>query len=365
MMYLQRLNGSIHTRNFLIRRATTADKTTIGKIWRLNTAELGGVQFAGLNKTIAAGTVNVAVLDGVIVGFIEYYARQDNWNTVYHVAVHPHYRRFGIGKQLIYSVPCPIRLKVTQDNTSAITFYESLHFIRTISEKTRGGTNLYVYELRVLFIQCAGNNRKFPAICHAVGIGYGSRHDDQIRGYPTMIDINWRSYDWNEYKTVIRQHHPIMAMVADYETPDKRNLMLKQVTQLKNLGVLRVMVCPKFDGAISHIPDGCIVAVSLQSSYAGFEPNIRELTGRRVHLLGGSPNRQKEWIKKVAGVGGVVVSVDGNTHTRANGKYQDQRGAWVKSELHTPYYALVETSANNIARALQHTATHKQLPLAI
>jgi hypothetical protein len=224
------------------------------------------------------------------------------------------------------------------------------------------GRDLFTYELSVLFIQCAGNNRKFPDLCQRAGIGYGSRHDDQIRGYPTMLDINWRSYDWNEYRQIIRQHMPIMAMVADYENKDQYHQMMKQVHQLKHIGVLRVLVCPKFDGALFDIPDDCIVAISVPSSYAGYLPPLNELNGRGVHLLGGSPHAQRDLYLKLQGVGAIVVSMDGNSHTRTSGMMW-QHGQWKATQNHVPLYDMFETSARNIAAMMQSLNGFKQLPL--
>jgi GNAT superfamily N-acetyltransferase len=353
--------ATLQTRAFHVRNATLDDKQAIGAIWRKHTHELGGVQYAGLNRNIAAGTVHVAIADNQIVGFVDFYARKDNWNTVYHIATDSRYSGLGIGAALLWSVPCPIRLKVTADNANAIRFYEHHHMKRTITETLASGRVLHTYELRTWFIQCAGNNRLFPALCKNAGIGYGSRHDDQIRGFPHMIDINWRGYDWQEYLSIIKQHKPIIAMVADYLAPEQKYTMLKQVHQLWQY-VLRVMVCPKFDTAIVDIPDDCIIAVSVPSKYAGYIPPLHQLRGKRVHLLGGSPVKQREYALKIAGQGGIVVSMDGNSHTSHDGRVWDT-GRWMHPRNGTPYYDLVARSAKNIATEMQRILEHKQLSL--
>lgn len=335
-----------------IRKATIGDKDKIAAIWRKNTSQLGGVQMAGLKRAIESGLCHVAEENGEILGFVEYYARKDGWQTIYHIATSEAARNQGVGAALLWSVPCPIRLKVTVDNESAIRFYEHHHMQRAAEETTKKGTRLYVYELRTLFIQVAGNNTKWPALCRESGIAYGSRHDDKIRAWPAMIDINWKKYDWNCYLTILAQHKPLMAMVADYEAPAQKELMLKQVQDLRDLGILRIMVCPKFDGAIADIPSDCIVAVSVPSKYAGYIPPMQQLKGKKVHLLGGSPVKQREYLLKINGAGAYVVSADGNSHTSADGRLW-KHGRWQFPRNGTPYYALVKDSAVNIASMFQ------------
>ncbi len=354
---------NLKDRRFFIRLATLDDKADIVKIWRADTDMLGGVQFAALNRNIANNTVHVAIADDRIIGFVDYYARQDSWQTIYHIAVDADYRGLRVGAMLLYSVPCPIRLKVTGDNQKAIAFYEHNHLTKTKTEYTKSGRSLYTYELNTLFIQCAGGNPRYPAICKNVGIAYGSRHDGTIYDYPVMIDINWRDYDWSKYMAIIKHHKPIMAMVADYESKDQYWQMRKQVHQLKYNGILRVMVCPKFDGALDDIPDDCIIALSIPSSYAGYLPDFSKLTGRRVHLLGGSVVKQRAIIKKLRGHGAIVVSVDGNGHTKTTNMMWGG-GKWQKNNNHVPFFEMVEHSAKTIAKTLNTSAQYRQLKLA-
>lgn len=332
----------------MIRKSRIDDKDAIAKIWRKNTSMLGGVQMAALKRSIENGCCHVAEIENKVVGFVEFYTRKDGGNTIYHIATDEQFQKRGIGAALLFSVPCPIRLRVTSDNEKAIRFYEHYNMIRTGEETSRTGRRLFVYELRTLFIQVAGNNVKFPEICRQAGIGYGSRHDDQIRSFPTMIDINWKKYDWSQYLEILKTHKPIMAMVADYESPTQKEIMLEQVQDLRELGILRIMVCPKFDGAIADIPDGCIIAVSVPSKYAGFIPNFKELKGKKIHLLGGSPVKQRDYFLKLNAIAS-VISVDGNSHTSGDGRLW-LNGRWQFLKNKTPYYDLVSTSAKNIAK---------------
>lgn len=337
----------------VIRKATTEDKDTIIKLWRANETMLGKPQHPALNSKIAEGTCHVAELNGDIVGFVLYNARKrDSGSTIYYIATSEAARNQGVGAALLWSVPCPIRLKVTADNASAIKFYEHHHMKRVSEETSRTGRLLYVYELKTLFIQVAGNNYDFPALCRNAGIAYGSRHDDKIRAWPAMIDINWNKYEWTKYLNILKTYKPLMAMVADYERPEQKDTMLKQVQDLRDLGILRIMVCPKFSEAIADIPSDCVIAVSVPSEYAGYMPPLEQLKNKRLHLLGGSPVAQRDCLLKVVGAGAIVISADGNSHTANTGGVW-QNGKWNFPKNGTPYHDLIQVSAVNISKMFQ------------
>lgn len=166
-------------------------------------------------------------------------------------------------------------------------------------------------------IYCAGGNKRFAQIAIDEGFKYGTRHDYKPYWQPFMVDINWKAYNWNDYLSKIAEWQPAMAMVPDYERPEQRGSMAARAMQLVALGVDRVMVCPKFVGAVYDIPEWCVIAVSVPSTYAGFLPAISELRGRKVHLLGGSPRSQIDLIRYYRGHAVEVVSLDCNMHQKS------------------------------------------------
>jgi ribosomal protein S18 acetylase RimI-like enzyme len=261
----------------------------------------------------------VAELDGDVVGFVRWNATRHGanagHNVVYDLAVTREAQGRGVGRALLYAVPCPIRLKCTADNERANRFYVGAGM--TFGGQEDGKRPLNVYDLRILSILCQGRNKAFPAVARASGWAYGTRHDYAPSAWPFMVDIAWREYDWNDYMDKICRWHPVQAMCADYERPSQRQTLYRQIRDLRAAGVLRVKVCPKFDGAVAHIPSWCVVAVSVPSQYAGFLPDLNEVRGRHVHLLGGTPAAQIELISKIAGHGGRVISLDGNSHESA------------------------------------------------
>lgn len=214
------------------------------------------------------------------------------------------------------------------------------------------------------YVLCMGGNKNAPIIAKESGWEYGSRHDYKIYADSVyMLDIKWKDYDWPKYIEKVKRYRPEIAMVADYESPSQRRLLYQQIRELKPL-VSRVMVCPKFIGAIRHIPSFCVIAVSVMSDYAGFEPPIEELVGRKIHLLGGSFNRQADLIRKYNAVG-QVVSLDTASHVSAanHGRYFD-RGKWMQSRKKDwPNEKLATLSGQNLKRWFDTIAQDKQLPL--
>lgn len=298
-----------------IRHATPEDIADCQQITRLPGVRdyLPFVMRAQLADAAGRGSLLVAEdADGVVVGFVHYRTRRDGWSVVYDLAVNPAAQGQGVGRALLYAVPAPVRLKCTADNP-ANRFYANAGMTLAASETAKSGRALNVYEAQRWTILVKGRNVRLPEIARRGGMAYGVRNDYRPDAWPFMLDIEWKDYDWPEYMAMVRRFHPVMAMAADYTVPGQRALMLAQVADLRAAGVLRVLACPKFAGAVADIPDDCIVAVSVKSGYAGYEPAPKELAGRRVHLLGGSVEDQLRCIDKYHAA--TVGSTDGNMFT--------------------------------------------------
>lgn len=341
-----------------IRYANSFDVDRILEIARQYRDELGYVHPAALREHIKARSVLVVEWYGNVWGFVEYHARRDGWSVVYHIAVDKHMTNRGLGRNLLYAVPTPFRLKVTQDNVVANMFYRGagMHFVGVETGKKR---NLNVYEMKVLCVLVFGNGKDdfFPRAARASGMAYGVRHCEQARAWPYMLDIDWRNYDWNDYLHKVARWSPVQATVADYEHRDQRKQLYRQIRDLRALGVLRIMVCPKFPGAISHIPTWCVTAISIPSSYAGYIPPISEVEGRRVHMLGGSPPNQRKWQLILQGAGARVISADMNSHTGAARKAGFWNGTSWKSfgprkMTEQDYFDMIVESGRNISKML-------------
>jgi hypothetical protein len=110
--------------NTMIRFAVEKDLVDIQRIARQWRDELGYVMLPALRTALNKRQLLVADYGGQIVGFVNYWARRDGWQTVYEIAVKKGWQGLNIGKALLAAVPKPVRLKCTVDNP-ANAFYEA------------------------------------------------------------------------------------------------------------------------------------------------------------------------------------------------------------------------------------------------
>lgn len=202
-------------------------------------------------------------------------------------------------------------------------------------------------------IYCRGGDPAAPRVARLAGLRYGVRHN--MKAYSQdiyMVDIDWQRYDWGDYVAKVKRYQPQIAMVADLTHRWLVGRMLEQFAELADI-VPRVMVCPKYEGALEHIPSSAIVALSVptkSTKYKGWLPDdLSQLAGRDVHLLGGSPARQAQTMQRVIEAGARVVSVDGNVigSMALMGKYWARYGGWVRSPKPIPPDMLAVTSGLN------------------
>lgn len=215
----------------------------------------------------------------------------------------------------------------------------------------------------VEFVYVRGGDKTAPVIAAAAGVGYGVRDDYTAYTTVTMLDINWKRVNWARYMELIDQYRPTLALAPDYEYPWQFTALTRQIEDLR-ARVSRVLVCPKFNGAIQHVPLWCRIALSVPApSYAGFLPeDLSVLAGRKIHLLGGKPEKQMDLITKLAAVGAIVESADGsflamkaaNGQYFENGKWRDVRGKGI------PTIELATMSARNIPKYLKGATGYKQ-----
>jgi len=345
-----------------IRHATLDDIPAIKRIACQYRAELGFVNRAALANAVGRRELYVAELpDGAVGGFVHWHARRDGWHTIYEIAVDRAQHGRGIGRALLYAVPTPIRLKCTADNEAGNRFYAGAGMILADTEPGRKRA-LNVWELPILSVLVFGGNQNAPTAARQSGMGYGTRHVEAPHDWPLMVDIYWKDYEWSDYLAKVRDWRPVMAMVADYERPEQRRQLYQQIRDLRAAGVLRIMVCPKFPGAVAHIPTWCVVAVSVPSGYAGYVPPLDELCGRRLHLLGGAVQAQQYWIVRLRGAGAQVISADGNDHThKAQYGWYWNGNQWRRA-VGDKYYSLIAESGVQIVRTLQRAATGASQP---
>lgn len=211
-----------------------------------------------------------------------------------------------------------------------------------------------------------GGDKDAPRIAALSGMHYGTRHDYTPYAAVWMLDIKWKEYDWLKYLALVRQYQPVMALAPDYEWSWQWTGLQRQIDDLRPL-VKRVLVCPKWAGAIDHIPADCVIALSVPApSYAGWLPDdLNQLSGRKVHLLGGSLRRQGDLLMRLNAVGADVTSIDGNTIAMKAGKGQCfSEGVWKQQrDKRSSNAELCETSAINYVKYLRECSKWKQAML--
>lgn len=254
---------------------------------------------------------------------------------------------------LLNSVPSPIQLKCTVDN-SANEFYRTCGFKHVTTEQGKKRF-LNVWKRRYLYIICRGNFSLINSLpIYAAGFEYGTRHSETPMYQPFMVDIDWENYDWNDYLHKISLWKPTFALVPDYEHPSQRRALYSHIRDLKHLSILRIGVCPKFVGAVNHIPPFCILCISVPSTYAGFLPLHEEVVGKQLHLLGGSPQKQLQCISLYSNA--TTISLDGISFTKAarfKAIYLSHCNKWKKMAylpgVYYSYKTALELSLYNIA----------------
>lgn len=110
-----------------IRFAVEADLKRIKQIANQWKQELGYVMLPALRVNLARRSLVVAEYNGFIVGFVNYRACRNGWQTVYEIAVDRARHSEHIGAGLLAAVPNPIRLKCPADG-AANSFYERMGF---------------------------------------------------------------------------------------------------------------------------------------------------------------------------------------------------------------------------------------------
>lgn len=310
--------------------------------------------------------LHIAKAEGIVLGFARFHTRLDGWTTLYDLAIDPRYQGLGAGRNLLYSVPTPMRLKCPIQ-INANLFYQHAGMRHCGTEVTRNGDLVNAWELRVLTVFCAGSNPLFAEVARRSGMAYGTRSDYDAEDYPFMVDVPFKpeDYSWEKHRRAVSTQYPIMALALDYELPSQRTEILRQLQAFRDWGVLRPTVCCKFDGAVKDIPLDCQIAVSVYSRYSGWLPqDLGEYRGRRLHLLGGTPNQWIDLIPRLRGIGAIVVSADGSSHETAAKKGTHwQYGEWHNYGDKAAYRNTMIYSGREIVRAVQESATAQQMSM--
>lgn len=207
-------------------------------------------------------------------------------------------------------------------------------------------------------IYCAGSNRELMRLASEAGWLLGVRSDRTSYGHPlAFVDIHYKAPDWPRHVRRVAKERPRYAIVPDLsETAVDLADIHRALTQADEIAAYCdvPLIVPKLVGQLAHIPARYAIAYSVPSSYGGATFGPWKLTGRRVHLLGGSPSTQRRFYRVLRHIA-EVMSADGNMAQKCAGKlnYWSERNVWEKAPRETAYYECWRRSLANIRRMWQ------------
>jgi len=182
-------------------------------------------------------------------------------------------------------------------------------------------------------IYCASGNPAFAAAAVAAGWSYGARLPGHVSQPLYLADQDWRRPDRDAYLAAVARHRPAVASVLDWERPEQLPEVLDWALEAAALVSEAVILVPKVPGRVGDLPRQVggrrvVLGYSVPTSYGAAPLGLWELAGWPVHLLGGSPHRQREVWHYLRGIA-EVISLDGNVigwHARRGRCWQRARG---------------------------------------
>lgn len=165
---------------------------------------------------------------------------------------------------------------------------------------------------------CAGGNPRVAEIAVAAGFRYGARLPATTYAPVWFADQDWRKPDRVAYVAALAQHRPTVATVLDWEHYDQLSEVLAWTEDAAQF-VESVIIIPKVP-QIPEIPlivggKTVILGYSVPTSFGATTVPLPQFYGRKIHLLGGSPEMQMRLWRHFRQYA-QVVSVDGNSHLK-------------------------------------------------
>jgi hypothetical protein len=178
-------------------------------------------------------------------------------------------------------------------------------------------------------IYCAAWGRRFASIAVKAGFAYGVCAGQTPRAPVAFLDLDYRHPDTRALLAWAWRYRPWMAIAGDAENIEQLDRVLDIADVLSTIAT-EVVVVPKQPGLVTRIPEEYVVGLSVPTRFGGTGAPYWEYEGRRLHLLGGAPQRQMELYRYF---GAAILSADGNAHQRAAQRGVIwQAGGWVSRE---------------------------------
>jgi hypothetical protein len=199
-------------------------------------------------------------------------------------------------------------------------------------------------------VMCHGRQTLKVAVKHGwlPGARYTNLRD--IAGFDQigLIDIDWKSYDFNRHLRAVMAARPLLTIARDIEHRSQFERTLNQAEEL-NCWAGTVVIVPKFlsfgEKYLGLIPRKFLIGYSVPTRYGGTTIPLSIFAGRPVHLLGGRPDVQFR-LSSILN----VHSVDGNRIT-LDAKFGDYfDGKRFKPHPSGGYYECIRASLLGVNR---------------
>ena len=160
-------------------------------------------------------------------------------------------------------------------------------------------------------VYCRGGDPKAQIFTNKEWL-YGIRSDYVPYGSVYMLDVKYHAGEsvWPAHVAQALTLRPALTMIPDYERPEQLPALMAMHETLVSAG-LQTFWCPKFEGALKDIPSYVVLAISVPTRYGGWLPMPADVSGRRLHLLGGHPDHQ-HYLRYRVYTESDVISADGN-----------------------------------------------------
>jgi hypothetical protein len=167
-------------------------------------------------------------------------------------------------------------------------------------------------------IFCADGNAAHARLAILAGWLYGARLPARgLAAYPlALADQDWRHPARARYMACLAKYRPALATVLDYEDEAQLAEVLSWAEEAAQHVREGIILVPKVPGCIASLPrriggKDVILGYSVPTSHGASPLGLWEFRGRPLHLLGGSPQRQREVWSYLRGIAD-VRSLDGN-----------------------------------------------------
>ena len=204
-------------------------------------------------------------------------------------------------------------------------------------------------------IFCYGGNKKTCAIAVENGWLYGSQPTTTYTSDISFVDLDFKKLGDEtyiaKYLRFVKRIRPKHTVLPDAFTQDDLKRIYECAESLAEY-TQNFIVVPKFSGCVERLPEmlygnRLIFGYSVPTRYGGTSVPLWEFLGKPVHLLGGSPKKQRYLLDYLD-----VVSLDGNYCSKIAGYgwyISDKDLSESRANASTHWLDLVSLSLKNIS----------------